>query len=934
METKDFLASVLPDDGEYYVAHQKGSAGLRQEPVATLEGAVSLIEKYKARQANVYIATGSFEPGTSRRGIHVLKKACFYYDVDCGPGKPYASKRDAVEAFKKFRTDTGIPSPSFIVDTGHGIHIWWVLDTAVSADEWRGVAVGLEQLAIQNGFEIDPITKDASRILRVPGTTNWKDPAAPVPCRLLLAKDTRHSIETFRAIVPRESNVVPIAGVVLPANLQGADIGTTGTERLPRHAVHIVEECGIMRHAKETGGAHDDYNQWWAKLHLLAYCEDGEEYAHIIGKNYAGYNERQTQHKFEERRAEIDAGTAFGATTCERFHALQPEICEACPHWKDPERGQTWKSPLHFGLPKPTETLPWPYLALTKHGKKFVVRPERNDDGELTYPVVINGMIEEFRVMVVGGVTLYAFVHSMNAHDRAEVVVDAGVFASPDAMEKALVGFNIPVLHNQRMEWKLLVRAWHDQLRTARKIVTYPAGMGWVKSSPYGFRIGAQTYWPDGSVQSTPVGDHGFDKRYAASGKLSSWQAMVTAAMQADHVETNVLIATAFAAPIINMLPVEGAMISAVSRESGTGKTVGIKLAQAVWGDPMAMFALTDTPASMFKRLGMLGNLPAYWDEVRIGSDRREKRQHVNLLYQTTLGREKARMKQNTELHDLASWETLIVCTSNEGIREHVKDIDHGMTAGMNRVLEFTVRPLDEAKRCRSTAFSEINTHYGHAGIVYAQWLLSHRKACAKEAEATLHKLERTLGASAEQRYLVAAITAIYLGSKWAKQCGVVDLDPAACLRFLIAAYREHGEVLEAASERNTNSENSPVQIVANFLSQNQRGLAVIHNRFARGGIQPTEQNIFRGVDSSRETVAVVSLDGELVIPCKVLDDHMRQRDIAAPRNLMNHTMPHCTLAQRQYPKLLPGEQVGRVWCYVIERQPETAALFPSPEDT
>lgn len=934
METIDFLKSILPAEGEYYVAYQKGSAQLRQAKTTSIDEAHKLIEDYKSRKANVYVATGSFVPGTSRKGAHVLKKACFYYDIDSGPDKPYLTKREALEAFKIFHKTVGTPTPSFITDTGHGFHIWWVLDTAVGADEWRSVALGMEQLAIRSGLEIDPITKDASRILRVPGTTNWKDESAPVPCRFLVANGKKHSIDVFRALVPRESNVVPIAGVTLPGNLLGADLGTTGGERAPRHAVHIMEECGVLQQGRDTGGRHDDYNQWWAKLHLLAYCEDGEEYAHIVGQNYPSYDAAQTQQKFEERKGEIEAGTAYGATTCERFHALHPEICEACPHWNDSARGQTWSSPLHFGLPKPTETMPWPYMALTRHGKKFTVKPERNEEGELEYPIVLNGVIEEFRVLVVGRTTLYAFVHSMNAGDKAHVVIDASVFASYDTMERTLVAFNIPVFHQQRAEWKMLVRAWHDQLRNARKIVTYPSGMGWVRGPTPGFRIGPETYWPDGSTLGTPVGDQGFDKRYVPMGELGRWQTMVKAALQAEHVETNVLIATAFGAPVINLLPVEGAMISAVSRASGTGKTVGIKLAQAVWGDPMAMFALSDTPASMFKRLGMLGNLPAYWDEVRISADRREKRQHVNLLYQTTLGREKARMKQNTDLHELASWETLIVCTSNEGIREHVKDIDHGMTAGMNRVLEFNVRPLDEAKRCRSTAFSDINNHYGYAGIAYAQWITKHRKQCEKEAEATLHKLEQALGASAEQRYLVAAITAVYLGAKWAKAAAIIDLDPGACLKFLLAAYQEHGELLAETNESNANSEYSPVQIVANFLSQNQRRTAVIKERFKRGGTPPTDMNILRGVDGSQETVAVVSMDGELVIPCKVLDEYMRARDVTSPRALMKNAMPATITAQRQFPKLLPGDACGRVWCYVIDRISTTTALFPSIDES
>ena len=402
---------------------------------------------------------------------------------------------------------------------------------------------------------------------------------------------------------------------------------------------------------------------------------------------------------------------------------------------------------------------------------------------------------------------------------------------------------------------------------------------------------------------------------------------MVAGALQADHIETNVIIATAFAAPLIQMLPIEGAMLSAVSRASGTGKTLSLQLAQAVWGDPRAMFSLTDTPASMFKRLGLLNNLPAYWDEVRVGADQRLKRQHVDLLYQTTIGREKARMKQNTQLHDTETWSTLIVCTSNEGVREHIQEIDRGMTAGINRVLEFTVGKLDSDKKCPASEFVQVTDHSGHAGVEYATWLIANREEVEKSLVDTLHKLEAKLNATAEQRFLVATITAVVMGAMFAKKAGIVDLDAGAILHFLRGAFDEQAVLSQEISEENVNSEFSPISLVSEFLTVNQPKIAVIQNRM-QPGLQLDSRNILSVPDDRTNTVAVLSRDGELVIPKAMLRDYARAKGVTSFNALMKQ-IPGIVEIQRLFPRLeTTGIPPTKPRCYVITKLPGTEALF------
>ena len=88
--------------------------------------------------------------------------------------KPAEAKASALDAILRFPL-----TPSAIVDSGHGYHCYWRLESPAEFKDAEYVMRGIAKWV--NG----DATYDQARILRVPGTTNWKDPENPVPVRLL-----------------------------------------------------------------------------------------------------------------------------------------------------------------------------------------------------------------------------------------------------------------------------------------------------------------------------------------------------------------------------------------------------------------------------------------------------------------------------------------------------------------------------------------------------------------------------------------------------------------------------------------------------------------------------------------------------------------------------------------------------------------------------
>lgn len=108
-------------------------------------------------------------------------------DVNGGPDNKRGSapcKQDAERLARQLH------EPTLIVDSGYGVHAWWLLtepwrfndlaeqqQAAVASAQWYALH---RRAAQRHGWTIDH-THDLARLLRVPGTTNAKgDPARPV----------------------------------------------------------------------------------------------------------------------------------------------------------------------------------------------------------------------------------------------------------------------------------------------------------------------------------------------------------------------------------------------------------------------------------------------------------------------------------------------------------------------------------------------------------------------------------------------------------------------------------------------------------------------------------------------------------------------------------------------------------------------------------
>jgi hypothetical protein len=166
-------------NGPGFVGWKAADGHYQQAAFETIAEALALIAAHRDK-ANIWCTMAGFSPDTSRDAANAVCLQSFWLDVDAHGKGPYETPDDALEGIKVFVKVAALPKPKYIHMTGHGVQVFWTLPDPISTNEWQPVADGLQELAKRMNLGADPITGDPARILRMPGTFNFRDPDNPV----------------------------------------------------------------------------------------------------------------------------------------------------------------------------------------------------------------------------------------------------------------------------------------------------------------------------------------------------------------------------------------------------------------------------------------------------------------------------------------------------------------------------------------------------------------------------------------------------------------------------------------------------------------------------------------------------------------------------------------------------------------------------------
>lgn len=866
----DFLTTVLPTQGVYCAVGIK-TAIVMQEFADSISELDTLANKKYASNADAYFALSTFKDKSTRKAENSLYVRSFFLDIDCGPGKPYVFQAQAVQHLHDFLTETGLPVPT-IVNSGGGIHVYWPIIEDIPVDIWHRHARSLKALCKTHNLHADPtVTTDPARILRVPGTMNFKDKANPRPVQII-STGIPTALDDFTRHLPAPMVDLSAAKQFgmddATRDLAQGDFPTCNFGRIVTKSVNDTG-CAQIKHAVVNSATLEE-PLWRAALSIAVRCEDGNTAIHKLSKAHPGYNPADTEAK---------AAATKGPHTCEWYRANYPSMCANCTH--------TISSPIMLGKVVAASVA-------TSNGYEVEVEmdsPRSAVEGEAAVSKVkVKVEIPEYPFPYFRGAQggVYQRVRDKNGNDEEievysnDLYIVRRFFDSDEngdgEGEMALIQLHMdrdgirqfysPVSHLFSLEklrdllTKNGVVAYGKQINlimsyfasSIRKLqAQYSANktrsqMGWTPDLQ-GFVVGEIEYTATGARLAPPASStRQLAPSFTPKGKLEEWSSVINfydrPGMEA-HALVFLLGASSPLLKLIGGTAVKGYQVHAKSNASGTGKTTVQLAINSLFGHPTELLQTQkDTIASKIHTLGMMNSLCVTIDEVTNMTDA----EISDLAYGVTTGRGRHRMDANSNKlrTNHTTWCNITVTSGNASVVDKLAQLKSTADGELRRILEIEVPKMELVTKAESDLiFGKLADNYGVAGPIFINYVIKHREEITQKLLSLQRVIDAKLNLDQSDRYASVALACAFVFGAIGVKLGLFKLTLNRIYAFAIGLV-SNAKALTAANAGN------PLLIaqetLSNYINENLNNTLVI-NSVSRGMLPPAPdaQHTVRG---------------------------------------------------------------------------------------
>ena len=857
MSTMQFLDAVLPQQGNRIVVaiHPDRPHAPVQRCINNTQDITKFGLQYEAQGYDVYVAIGGYKDPGNREAHNAQWHRCLRLDLDVNkPGeanpKKFANKNEAINEFAKFMLALDLPGP-LVVDSGGGYHIYWPFDRDLPLTDWLPLALRLKQACEDRGFLADPsVTKDAARILRLPGTTNQKPHLNGAVAAVKSFGGPALDPAVFDAKLPQlhaAQAQVP-AALMTRAQMQQSPLQTPPA---PYDIREVVNECLVLNDMARTGGAGYDQKEWYLMVGAVKQSmhTEQEKYAAAYnmskgwsknGKVFDVADLNQMWNRPDERRP----------FSC-REMAANPKastICKGCPHFANPlpsvsrlgtnqyiqdklkaQQAAQPQAAYTNGLPTSGPFVLMPNgvakvvdgkLSLDHHlsvvsGKpcKRVVHKGKPSDVPLLGPYTIKEADQS--VSKTHGALTTLVIGRPGTDGDVTVKLDSTQSTSADAMTKAFKDASVHIHRNQAINFIVYMATFLAELQNLKATSHSVAQCGWDGGD---FTLGLTTYRHKATPRTSRSADPLLEE-YAVTGDKAKWDRAFNIILNSGA-DRQMLLALGIATPLMAFSKLNAVIVHMLS-ESGTGKSTTADMISSIWGNPEKLrMSVNDTTNAQENQAAITGSLPLVLDEMT-QLDGKAVLQRVHAF---TAGREKQRLTQNGKANrgDLF-WNFLVFCSSNTSMVGRLLDNDSTDSGGVARVFEVALSdlPMSEDQQYKNkSVLSDMFDNYGWLGQRLAQYyadgsLDGWRQLVAKK----IAEWDSTLGAGGAGRFRSTVGALAEIGAMLGRDMGYAFDVGAVIEEVKRQAGVQHKQVKE---QRLT-----PEDFIYNYLKDNRFNMVV-----------------------------------------------------------------------------------------------------------
>lgn len=770
-----------------------------------------------------------------------LALKAIWLDVDAGKmnedGTPkgYRTLAEARTGVANLCENAGLPSPSAVVGSGGGLHVYWISKVELKPAEWQFWADALKTVALKHlgaDFFDAGCTGDSARILRVPGTFNRKQ-ATPRPVELLELQENDYDFDTDLAVLKTVDT--GSSRIVVPAadDLHGepmaifADVaidlgaGVT-TEAWIVNLDYVAPQCGFIREALETGGAAFGQPLWNYTNLLATFSTGGREDAHRMARGYPRYSETETDLQFD-RKLEERRNSNLGPPGCKAISEAGCTHCASCPLL------ELGKSPLHHvriptadpvvisgTISKDVEgsaprTIPAAFSGVVSRPRDKNAPPSLTDAdlpaGRDGFEYIVRDDIVYKRIWKANKATgemepqdkqllLCNIYEPWTQKEEGEgahalnftVSVDKGHYKmcsmSTSQMESSrcngqLVDQDVKTYQPNKAELGAFFMDWLSKLHN-EEVSRDATQMGWhvdrETNKPKGFAYGGTFYGVDGTKSKAGIMDREMNARYTPRGDIAVWFKACKSITDQNRPPVEVLVAAGFASPLMIMTGMYNGMLSCISHESGVYKSTAARTGVAIWGNPkLAAETSQSTIKGALNRAGIIRNLPILWDELQ---DEDALAKVYQALYLGTLGVEGSRLTSDIKQQRRGEWQLLSMVCANNSFADYVAMKNPSTASGLVRVLEWhpAALPKDDPAHLSiidaQNMYGSLDYNFGRIGEQFIELVAANYDATYEMVTGQFKEIEVELKLGDRERFWGAMIAAVLVAATIANTLG------------------------------------------------------------------------------------------------------------------------------------------------------------------
>ena len=772
-----------------------------------------------------------------------------------------------------------------MVDSGNGVHCYWIIDQEMPYDIWKPVAMGLKDKTHQLKFKTDDsVVGDGASLVRVPDTFNTKDPKNPKPVTVRNVGRIL-TLEEFKEFIPpalTHGAVRALPADELTRSLMG-DYPSCEFDRVLRKSLSLkehkarVKEISVDKEGNESIVFKDKIVEacagcpqirfayehrasleepiWFAALAVAKFCTDSEAAIQVISEGHPGYDYHKTIKKIDH---------ILGPTTCVEFQRKNPDGCIGCIHKNDPKmtspillgRFTELASPsdnlienvIHDGFKDPQSveaplSYPSPWARPKRGG---IVRREFDDpeqaeamDADMETFVYENDLwVKQLLEDPDGGETVHMIHVQPNGPQGKRVVefmVPMEEVARCETLQRRLAfnGVHGAVTKATSTLLQSYIRDWVAKLKKEIGFCVARSHYGWHDTS---LVIGAREYIPHKQPAYSPPSKatESSADSMKPTGDLALWTQMVDLYNAVGNEVRAFVVFLSFGAPLYKFTGQGSCMIHLTNKDSGVGKSTNQRVAASVWGNPKELMLLkTDTDNARYHMFGVFRHLPIFIDEIT--NMLPEQISEMAFRISENRGKHRQNSHSNSLRKNTTEWQTMVISSGNNSLYDTLKQHNINIAGEMNRIIELPLSVKDELSIEEASRWYEkvLPNNYGLAGDIYAQYLVDMRDDVEAMVFQCYEDYVQKFNFKQEHRYFRAACAAAFTGARIAKDLGLHNIDVDRVERWAI---QQLGGIQSAVKEA---SSQESVPVLGQFLNAYKRNELVINaGKIMAGGIE------------------------------------------------------------------------------------------------